>query len=72
MTPSGPDAPGAGQNARRRLSGVGAERVGRGGRNMADQIPLYPVRGAAAAANRRRAAYYSAAGPGPGAERPSR
>ncbi|XP_045881808.1 probable phospholipid-transporting ATPase IIB isoform X2 [Meles meles] len=39
---------------------------------MADQIPLYPVRGAAAAANRRRAAYYSAAGPGPGAERPSR
>ncbi|XP_045881811.1 probable phospholipid-transporting ATPase IIB isoform X5 [Meles meles] len=38
---------------------------------MADQIPLYPVRGAAAAANRRRAAYYSAAGPGPGAERPS-
>ncbi|XP_074211408.1 putative phospholipid-transporting ATPase IIB isoform X4 [Camelus bactrianus] len=42
---------------------------------MADQIPLYPVRSAAAAAaaaNRKRAAYYSAAGPGPGAERPSR
>ncbi|XP_072808478.1 probable phospholipid-transporting ATPase IIB isoform X3 [Vicugna pacos] len=43
---------------------------------MADQIPLYPVRNAAAAAaaaaNRKRAAYYSAAGPGPGAERPSR
>ncbi|XP_047552213.1 probable phospholipid-transporting ATPase IIB isoform X4 [Lutra lutra] len=38
---------------------------------MADLIPLYPVRGASAAANRRRAAYYSAAGPGPGAERPS-
>ncbi|KAM5304023.1 putative phospholipid-transporting ATPase IIB isoform 3-T3 [Glossophaga mutica] len=40
---------------------------------MADQIPLYPVRGAvvAAMANRKRAAYYSAAGPGPGAERPS-
>lgn len=36
---------------------------------MADRIPLYPVRGAAAA-NRKRAAYYSAAGPG--AERPSR
>ncbi|XP_075389211.1 putative phospholipid-transporting ATPase IIB isoform X2 [Tenrec ecaudatus] len=42
-----------------------------GGRNMADQIPLYPVRGAAAA-NRKRAAYYSAAGPGPGADRHSR
>ncbi|XP_032326501.1 probable phospholipid-transporting ATPase IIB isoform X3 [Camelus ferus] len=43
---------------------------------MADQIPLYPLRSAAAAAaaaaNRKRAAYYSAAGPGPGAERPSR
>ncbi|KAF6072933.1 putative ATPase phospholipid transporting 9B (putative) [Phyllostomus discolor] len=41
---------------------------------MADQIPLYPVRSAAVAAvaNRKRAAYYSAAGPGPGAERPSR
>nr|XP_031297576.1 probable phospholipid-transporting ATPase IIB isoform X5 [Camelus dromedarius] len=42
---------------------------------MADQIPLYPVRSAAAAtaaANRKRAAYYSAAGPGSGAERPSR
>ncbi|XP_077730002.1 putative phospholipid-transporting ATPase IIB isoform X3 [Canis aureus] len=41
---------------------------------MADQIPLYPVRSAAAAANRKRAAYYSAAGLGlgPGAERPSR
>ncbi|XP_036273681.1 probable phospholipid-transporting ATPase IIB isoform X3 [Pipistrellus kuhlii] len=41
---------------------------------MADQIPLYPVRSAAAAAvaNRKRAAYYSAVGPGPGAERPSR
>nr|XP_054366230.1 LOW QUALITY PROTEIN: probable phospholipid-transporting ATPase IIB [Mirounga angustirostris] len=39
---------------------------------MADQIPLCPVRGAAAAASRKRAAYYSAAGPGPGAERPSR
>ncbi|XP_044941188.1 probable phospholipid-transporting ATPase IIB isoform X3 [Mustela putorius furo] len=39
---------------------------------MADQIPLCPVRGAAAAANRRRAAYYSVAGPGPGAERPGR
>ncbi|XP_073069360.1 probable phospholipid-transporting ATPase IIB isoform X8 [Manis javanica] len=37
---------------------------------MADQIPLYPVRGAAA--GRKRAAYYSAAGPGPGAEWPSR
>uniref|UniRef100_A0A2K5PK30 ATPase phospholipid transporting 9B (putative) n=1 Tax=Cebus imitator TaxID=2715852 RepID=A0A2K5PK30_CEBIM len=36
---------------------------------MADQIPLYPVRNvAAAAANRKRAAYYSAAGPGPGAD----
>nr|KAF6470770.1 putative ATPase phospholipid transporting 9B (putative) [Molossus molossus] len=35
---------------------------------MADQIPLCPVR-SAAAANRKRAAYYSAAGPGPGAER---
>ncbi|XP_025853558.1 probable phospholipid-transporting ATPase IIB isoform X2 [Vulpes vulpes] len=39
---------------------------------MADQIPLYPVRSAAAAANRKRAAYYSAAGLGPGAERPRR
>ncbi|XP_022369402.1 probable phospholipid-transporting ATPase IIB isoform X2 [Enhydra lutris kenyoni] len=39
---------------------------------MADLIPLYPVRDASAAANRRRAAYYRAAGPGPGAERPSR
>ncbi|XP_053520140.1 probable phospholipid-transporting ATPase IIB isoform X5 [Artibeus jamaicensis] len=41
---------------------------------MADRIPLYPVRSAAAAAvaSRKRAAYYSAAGPGPGAERPSR
>nr|XP_055158860.1 probable phospholipid-transporting ATPase IIB isoform X5 [Nyctereutes procyonoides]XP_055188995.1 probable phospholipid-transporting ATPase IIB isoform X5 [Nyctereutes procyonoides] len=39
---------------------------------MADQIPLYPVHSAAAAANRKRAAYYSAAGLGPGAERPSR
>ncbi|XP_011938952.1 PREDICTED: probable phospholipid-transporting ATPase IIB isoform X8 [Cercocebus atys] len=40
---------------------------------MADQIPLYPVRSAAAAAaNRKRAAYYSAAGPGPGADRHSR
>ena len=40
---------------------------------MADQIPLYPVRSAAAAAAyRKRAAYFSAAGPGPGAERPSR
>nr|XP_053768301.1 probable phospholipid-transporting ATPase IIB isoform X4 [Desmodus rotundus] len=41
---------------------------------MADQIPLYPVRSAAVAAvaSRKRAAYYSAAGPGPGAERPSR
>ncbi|XP_058413326.1 probable phospholipid-transporting ATPase IIB isoform X4 [Diceros bicornis minor] len=37
---------------------------------MADQIPLYPVR--SATAGRKRAAYYSAAGPGPGAERPSR
>ncbi|XP_070131997.1 probable phospholipid-transporting ATPase IIB isoform X10 [Equus przewalskii] len=37
---------------------------------MADQIPLYPVRGAAAVASRKRAAYYSAAGPG--AERPGR
>lgn len=45
----------------------------RGGRNMADQIPLYPVRSAAAAAaNRKRAAYYSAAGPGPGADRHGR
>uniref|UniRef100_A0A2I3MVF8 Phospholipid-transporting ATPase n=1 Tax=Papio anubis TaxID=9555 RepID=A0A2I3MVF8_PAPAN len=40
---------------------------------MADQIPLYPVRSAAAAAaNRKRAAYYSAAGPGSGADRHSR
>ncbi|KAG5195528.1 probable phospholipid-transporting ATPase IIB isoform X1 [Ovis aries] len=41
---------------------------------MADQIPLYPVRSAAAvaAANRKRAAYFSAAGPGPGPDRPSR
>lgn len=41
---------------------------------MAEQIPLYPVRSAAAlaAANRKRAAYFSAAGPGPGADRPSR
>ncbi|XP_058547746.1 probable phospholipid-transporting ATPase IIB isoform X4 [Neofelis nebulosa] len=38
---------------------------------MADQIPLYPVRSAAAAAHRKRAAYYSAAGPGSGAEWPS-
>nr|XP_019571196.1 PREDICTED: probable phospholipid-transporting ATPase IIB isoform X2 [Rhinolophus sinicus] len=36
---------------------------------MADRIPLYPVR-SAAAASRKRAAYYSAAGPG--AQRPSR
>ncbi|XP_033034380.1 probable phospholipid-transporting ATPase IIB isoform X6 [Trachypithecus francoisi] len=40
---------------------------------MADEIPLYPVRSAAAAAaSRKRAAYYSAAGPGPGADRHSR
>ncbi|XP_040613724.1 probable phospholipid-transporting ATPase IIB isoform X3 [Mesocricetus auratus] len=40
---------------------------------MADQIPLYPVRSAAAAAaSPRRAAYYSAAGPGPGADRRGR
>ncbi|XP_074060177.1 putative phospholipid-transporting ATPase IIB isoform X5 [Macrotis lagotis] len=42
---------------------------------MAEQIPLYPVRSAvvaAVAANRKRAAYYSAAGSGPGGERPSR
>ncbi|XP_043415058.1 probable phospholipid-transporting ATPase IIB isoform X5 [Prionailurus bengalensis] len=39
---------------------------------MADQIPLYPVRSAAAAAHRKRAASYSAAGPGSGAEWPSR
>ena len=41
---------------------------------MADQIPLYPVRSAAAVAtaNRKRAAYFSSAGPGPGADRPSR
>ncbi|XP_034498197.1 probable phospholipid-transporting ATPase IIB isoform X7 [Ailuropoda melanoleuca] len=39
---------------------------------MADQIPLYPVRSAAAAASRKRAAYYSAAGLGPGADWPSR
>ncbi|XP_036730272.1 probable phospholipid-transporting ATPase IIB isoform X2 [Balaenoptera musculus] len=39
---------------------------------MAEQIPLCPVRSAAAAANCKRAAYFSAAGPGPGAERPSR
>ncbi|XP_040841084.1 probable phospholipid-transporting ATPase IIB isoform X2 [Ochotona curzoniae] len=41
---------------------------------MADQIPLYPVRNAAGAGapNRRRAAYYSAAGPGPGADRRGR
>lgn len=51
------------------LRGIPAGRKG-GGRNMADQIPLYPVRGAAA--GRKRAAYYSAAGPGPGAEWPSR
>ncbi|XP_047683979.1 probable phospholipid-transporting ATPase IIB isoform X4 [Prionailurus viverrinus] len=38
---------------------------------MADQIPLYPVRSAAAAAHRKRAASYSAAGPGSGAEWPS-
>ncbi|XP_040334467.1 putative phospholipid-transporting ATPase IIB isoform X5 [Herpailurus yagouaroundi] len=38
---------------------------------MADQIPLYPVRSSAAAAHRKRAAYYSAAGPGSGAEWPS-
>ncbi|XP_059885237.1 probable phospholipid-transporting ATPase IIB isoform X4 [Delphinus delphis] len=38
---------------------------------MAEQIPLYPVRSAAAAASCKRAAY-SAAGPGPGAERSSR
>ncbi|KAK2496911.1 hypothetical protein MC885_018875 [Smutsia gigantea] len=37
---------------------------------MTDQIPLYPVRGAAA--SRKRTAYYSAAGPAPGAEWPSR
>ncbi|XP_061026356.1 probable phospholipid-transporting ATPase IIB isoform X2 [Eubalaena glacialis] len=39
---------------------------------MAEQIPLCPVRSAAAAANCKRAAYFSAAGPGPGAERSSR
>nr|XP_058896443.1 probable phospholipid-transporting ATPase IIB isoform X4 [Kogia breviceps] len=39
---------------------------------MAEQIPLYPVRGAAAAANLKRVTYFSAAGPGPGAERSSR
>ncbi|XP_034373881.1 putative phospholipid-transporting ATPase IIB isoform X3 [Arvicanthis niloticus] len=40
---------------------------------MADQIPLYPVRSAAVAtASHRRAAYYSAAGPGPGADRRGR
>uniref|UniRef100_A0A8C5KI49 Phospholipid-transporting ATPase n=1 Tax=Jaculus jaculus TaxID=51337 RepID=A0A8C5KI49_JACJA len=40
---------------------------------MADQIPLYPVRSAAAAvASHKRAAYYSAAGPGPGADRRGR
>ncbi|XP_022415683.1 probable phospholipid-transporting ATPase IIB isoform X1 [Delphinapterus leucas] len=39
---------------------------------MAEQIPLYPVRSAAAAASCKRAAYFSAAGPGPGAERSSR
>eukprot|EP00070_Physeter_catodon_P029564 XP_028336458.1 probable phospholipid-transporting ATPase IIB isoform X2 [Physeter catodon] len=39
---------------------------------MAEQIPLYPVRSAAAAANCKRATYFSAAGPGPGAERSSR
>ncbi|XP_029410679.1 probable phospholipid-transporting ATPase IIB isoform X4 [Nannospalax galili] len=40
---------------------------------MADQIPLYPVRSAAvAAASHKRAAYYSAAGPGPGANRRGR
>ncbi|XP_058436678.1 probable phospholipid-transporting ATPase IIB isoform X6 [Marmota monax] len=38
---------------------------------MADQIPLYPVRSAAAAGHK-RAAYYSAAGPGPGADRRGR
>ncbi|XP_069894914.1 probable phospholipid-transporting ATPase IIB isoform X3 [Dipodomys merriami] len=41
---------------------------------MADHIPLYPVRGAAAAAaaSHKRAAYYSVAGPGPGADRRGR
>ncbi|XP_058133904.1 probable phospholipid-transporting ATPase IIB isoform X3 [Dasypus novemcinctus] len=41
---------------------------------MADQLPLNPVRSAAAAAgaSRKRAAYYSAAGPGPGPDRHSR
>ncbi|XP_054100316.2 putative phospholipid-transporting ATPase IIB isoform X9 [Callithrix jacchus] len=40
---------------------------------MVDQIPLYRVRSvAAAAANRKRAAYYSAAGPGSGADWHSR
>nr|XP_020019327.1 probable phospholipid-transporting ATPase IIB isoform X4 [Castor canadensis] len=41
---------------------------------MADQIPLYPVRSAAAAAaaSHKRAAYYSAAGPGPAADRRGR
>ncbi|XP_047382561.1 probable phospholipid-transporting ATPase IIB isoform X3 [Sciurus carolinensis] len=38
---------------------------------MADQIPLYPVRSAAAAGHK-RAAYYSSAGPGPGADRRGR
>ncbi|KAM5136205.1 putative phospholipid-transporting ATPase IIB isoform 5-T5 [Callospermophilus lateralis] len=38
---------------------------------MADQIPLYPVRSAGAAGHK-RAAYYSAAGPGPGADRRGR
>ncbi|XP_059974533.1 probable phospholipid-transporting ATPase IIB isoform X1 [Mesoplodon densirostris] len=39
---------------------------------MAEQIPLYPVRSAAAAVNCKRATYFSAAGPGPGVERSSR
>ncbi|XP_021097804.1 probable phospholipid-transporting ATPase IIB isoform X6 [Heterocephalus glaber] len=41
---------------------------------MADQIPLYPVRSATAAAavSHKRAAYYSAEGPGPGADRRGR
>ncbi|XP_057360287.1 probable phospholipid-transporting ATPase IIB isoform X2 [Manis pentadactyla] len=76
-------AGGRGARAARRPPGSRGERAGKGGglrgnpagrkgggRNMAHQIPLYPVRGAAA--SRKRAAYYSAAGPGPGAEWPSR
>ncbi|KAG8504360.1 putative phospholipid-transporting ATPase IIB, partial [Galemys pyrenaicus] len=73
VTPSGPDA-GAGRAGavprwlELRARWAGCVQGAAGGRTMADQILLYPVRGAGA--NRKRAAYYSAAGPG--AQRPSR